>query len=272
MDKRMWTDGFARRRDAQKKDRQTSRSLDKQMTNKWKQRGGQQWLTNSFNMIQQNPDRNIYIYKRDEAKQSGCVLLRCSTNKTALTGQDNDGWIVTLTLLINYWWLGWWLDALNTCVCVRAQCVKIWQLPICGFFSDAVDVSKCQGTGSDFESPRWWRYNAVGSAHRCGLGLMEDWTFPSHTFANAKQCTDYATRICKALAKRSHTLDRHPAKTCSVHDIVPTWLQYSSNCIQETQQQVRQTETCLRSKISLVKGYPSISSPPSGAVLTFEFA
>ena len=61
MDKRMWTDGFARRRDAQKKDRQTSRSLDKQMTNKWKQRGGQQWLTNSFNMIQQNPDRNIYI-------------------------------------------------------------------------------------------------------------------------------------------------------------------------------------------------------------------
>lgn len=62
MDKRMWTDGFARRRDAQKKDRQTSRSLDKQMTNKWKQRGGQQWLTNSFNMIQQNPDRNIYIY------------------------------------------------------------------------------------------------------------------------------------------------------------------------------------------------------------------
>lgn len=42
---------------------------------------------------------------------------------------------------------------------------------------------------------------------------------------------------------------------------MPAWLQYSSNCIQETQQQVRQTETCLRSKISLVKGYPSISSP-----------
>ena len=42
----------------------------------------------------------------------------------------------------------------HVCVCVRAQCVKIWQLPICGFFSDAVDVSKCQGTVSDFESPR----------------------------------------------------------------------------------------------------------------------
>lgn len=70
MDKRMWTDGFARRRDAQKKDRQTSRSLDKQMTNKWKQRGGQQWLTNSFNMIQQNPDRNIYIYRMKQNNQA----------------------------------------------------------------------------------------------------------------------------------------------------------------------------------------------------------
>lgn len=108
MDKRMWTDGFVRKKDAQKKDGQTSRCLEKQMTNKMKTERRAAMINGQCQYDTTKAGQkyiHMYIFKtkkRDETKQSGCVKIRCSTNKTALTGQDTDGWIVTLTLLINY--------------------------------------------------------------------------------------------------------------------------------------------------------------------------
>lgn len=41
----------------------------------------------------------------------------------------------------------------HVCVCARTVCKDLATSNL-WVFSDAVDVSKCQGTGSDFESPR----------------------------------------------------------------------------------------------------------------------
>ena len=239
--------------------------------NKWQQTGRQQclmmvstWYGKTRIEIYLSVCVCVLRKKTDDTKQSGCAKIRCTTKKHWQDRIPMDGlwdWLYWYWSTIDGLAGEWTLPQTDMCVCVCTVCNDLETSNLWVFFQ--MLLTSPSAKVPDLISKALIDGDTMPSGQHIGVGLVW-WKIklfhhiPS-PMPNSAPTTELTfVRLSKRYRKHSR---QNPATTCSVHDIVSTWLRYSSKCIQETQQQVRQTETCLRSKISLVKGYPSISSP-----------